>query len=93
MGYFLKDPGASIDYSFDWSAGYLAGTGVSASAWSVVPAEPGGLLVASSSHAPERTAALLTGGIAGRVYRLVNRVTLTDGRVDERMLTIRVEDR
>jgi len=29
----------------------------------------------------------------GRLYRLTNRVTLSDGQMDERSVTIRVEER
>ena len=40
-----------------------------------------------------RSSARLSGGIVGRVYRLTNRVTLSDGQVDERSVTMRVEER
>ncbi|MEE4350418.1 MAG: hypothetical protein V2J26_09335 [Pacificimonas sp.] len=44
-------------------------------------------------HGPERCAATLAGGLRGHVYRVTNRVTFTDGRTDERSLSIRVDDR
>lgn len=90
MTMFLKDPGASIDYAIDWGAGYLDGRTIGESAWSVAP---DGLTVAATRTAPTRTAATLAGGLPGRVYRVTNRVTLSDGAVDERALTLRVEDR
>jgi len=93
MNYFAKDPGASLDYSFDWNAGYLNGQTVSASGWVAMPAEPGGVSVVSSAIAPTQTSALVTGGVAGRVYRLTNHVTFSDGRSDERQVVLRVEDR
>ena len=40
-----------------------------------------------------RTAATIDGGVPGTIYRIVNRVTLTDGRTDDRSLVIRVEAR
>lgn len=33
------------------------------------------------------------GGIVGRTYSLANRVTMSDGSVDERSIVLRVEDR
>ena len=46
-----------------------------------------------TSTIPQRSSARLTGGRLGRVYRLTNRVTLTDGQVADRSVTIRVEER
>ncbi|MFN3351855.1 phage major capsid protein, partial [Pseudorhodoplanes sp.] len=46
-----------------------------------------------NSEAMARSTATLSGGIAGHVYSLVNRITLSDERVDERSITLRVEDR
>lgn len=93
MNYYLKDPGATLDYSFDWSAGYLTGQTVSASFWEVVPAEPGGVVLVSSAATLAQTSAELGGGIAGHVYRVTNQVTFSDGRSDERSIELRVEDR
>ena len=93
MGVYLKDPGASIDYAVDWGAGYLAGDSIAGSEWTVEPAEAGGIEVAATAAEAARTSAQLTGGIAGHVYRVSNRVTLSGGRIDERSLTIRVDER
>jgi len=38
------------------------------------------------------TSVTVTGGLAGRHYRLTNRVTLSNGNVDERTLVLRVDD-
>lgn len=90
MGIFLKDPAATLDYAIDWSAAYLGAATVTASDWTV---EPVGLTVTATLGGPAKTAAVLGGGVAGRVYRVANRVVLSDGRHDERSLTLRVEDR
>lgn len=92
MSLFLKDPQARVDHAIDWSP-YLAGQALVASQWSVTPAEAGGVAIVASAFEPGRSSARIEGGIAGRVYRLTNRVTLNDGQVDERTLTIRVEER
>ena len=93
MAIFLKDPGSSIDYAVDWGAGYLAGQTIAASAWSVAPDTVDGVHVTGAITAPSRTMATFAGGVPGRVYRVANRVTLSDGRTDERSVTLRVEDR
>lgn len=93
MTIFLKDPQAGIDYAIDWGAGYLGGQAIAGSDWRVSPDEPDGVRVTGSLASATRTAATLAGGIAGRVYRVGNRVTLSDGRSDERAVVLRIEDR
>ncbi len=93
MAFFLKDPSATLEYAVDWGAGYLAGQTISASRWSVAPDEPGGVAVMGSVGGATRTGATLSGGVPGRIYRVVNHVTLSDGRSDERGIALRVEDR
>ena len=92
MSFYLKDPGSRVDYAIDWTA-YLDGQVVAASLWSVVPAESGGIAVDATAQDLVRTAATLTGGQIGHVYTVSNRVTLSDGQVDERSITLRVEQR
>ena len=93
MGFYLKDPGARIDYTVDWAAGYLAGDTIAASTWIVVPEEPDGITVEGTANEDARASATLGGGVRGHVYRVTNRVTLTSGRIEERTLSIRVDDR
>ncbi|MGE0180212.1 MAG: hypothetical protein AB7O91_10385 [Sphingomonas sp.] len=93
MSFYLKDPGARIDYAIDWGPAYLDGQVIAASDWTVTPAEASGVAIDISSHDLTRTAVTLTGGVPGHVYRIGNRVTLSDGRSDERSLTLRVEER
>ena len=93
MGIFLKDPSASIDYAVDWGAGYLAGQTVAASAWAVQPDEPGGVRVVATLGSDTRTGATFAGGLPGNIYRVANRVTLSDGRTDERSVVLRIEQR
>jgi hypothetical protein len=49
--------------------------------------------IAAQTHELEQAAVTLAGGIAGHVYRVTNRVTLSDGQIDERSMTVRVEER
>lgn len=93
MAMVVKDPDARIDYEFDWAAAYPDGQAVVESGWTVAPADAGGIAVAASAHDLTRATATLAGGVAGHVYRVTNRVTLSDGQIDERSMTVRVEER
>lgn len=92
MTYYLKDPGSRVDYAIDWT-GYLDGQTVAGSTWAVSPDEAGGIAIDAASHDLVRSAATLAGGLPGHVYSVSNRVTLSDGRIDERSIVLRVEQR
>ena len=51
------------------------------------------MLVAGAAHDLTQVTVTLAGGIAGHVYRVTNRVTMNDGQIDERSMTMRVEER
>ena len=93
MDMFLKDPGAVLDYQVDWAAAISGGQSVVDSSWSVSPVESGGLQVLDSSLGGAVARVRLGGGIAGHVYEVRNRAGFSDQTVDERSLTLRVEDR
>ena len=94
MTFLLKDPGAVLDYSIDWGADYLGDTDTLAeSSWSVLPDEDGGVVVAGSDLGERISTVTVGSGVAGHVYRVVNRVVTQAGRVDERSIVLRVEKR
>ncbi len=93
MTLLLKDPAALLDYAVDWGAEYLTEDQVAASAWSVEPQEDGGLSVLAQEHELTRTSVTVLGGVAGRVYRLINHATFVSGREDQRSIVVRVEQR
>ena len=91
MSLMLKDPEASLDYSVDWGAHYLADDVLLESTWSVVPTEPGGVLVVGTTADEKVASVQVSGGVAGRMYRLVNHVVTGSGREDSRSIMLRVE--
>jgi len=94
MSFLLKDPEAVLDYMMDWGTEYLsAGDLLADSLWSVTPDEPGGLTVLGSGFDASSATVKAGGGVAGHLYRLANRITTAIGRVDERSIVVRVEDR
>ena len=93
MSLFVKDPDSRIDYRFDWGAAYLGANMLVASSWSVTPAMAGGLAVISDGHDGLSATVTIDGGQPGAIYALTNRVTLSNGEIDERSVTVRVEPR
>ena len=93
MSLLMKDPDAVLDYSIDWGAEYLGGDLVADSSWAVDPDEPDGVAIIGSDFDPATTTVKAAGGVPGRIYRLVNHVTLESGRIDSRSIVLRVEAR
>jgi len=93
MTLLMKDPDAVLDYAIDWAAEYLGDDQLADSLWSVVPDEPGGVSVVGSDFDTTSSTVKAAGGIRGRVYKLVNHVTLQSGRIDNRSIVLRVEAR
>ena len=94
MTLLLKDPEAVLDYAIDWGAEYLGeGDLLAESSWSIIPDEPDGVVIVASDLGERLSTVQAGGGIAGRLYRLANRVVTQSGRVDERSIVIRVEQR
>lgn len=93
MSIYVKDPQARIDYAIDWPTTLIGAATIATSGWAVEPVENGGVSVASSSFSGARCIGTLEGGVPGQIYRVRNRIVLSDGRSDERSLNLRVEDR
>jgi hypothetical protein len=92
MSFYLKDPLARVDYAINWSP-YVDGQTIEESLWSVTLDEEDGVAAEETSFEPVRTAARLTGGVAGHSYTVSNQVTFSDGTTDLRSITLRVEVR
>ena len=88
LGTAFKDPDAVLPYRIDWLA-WLAGDGIATSVW-VVPA---GLTKTGEAIEGAQAAITLSGGIPGESYRVTNRLTANDGRIDDRSFVVRVVER
>jgi hypothetical protein len=93
MAHYLKHPGSSLDYTIDWNAGYLDTETVTASSWSISPQEIGGLAIIGEIQTGLRTTVVLSGGVAGHFYQVENEVVLSNGHVDTRSISLRIEQR
>lgn len=84
----VKPSGAKLDYPITYDL--AAGETISLSAWSVSPSGTGAPVVSAEAINGAVTSCLVAGGVSGRVYELVNAITTSHGRDDQRTITIRI---
>ncbi|MEM7210624.1 MAG: hypothetical protein AAF479_01845 [Pseudomonadota bacterium] len=93
-GYFVKNPGSSLDYTFDWGFQMLEGgeTVSSDLGWSIDPDDSaiGGLRIDSTTSSPTTTTANLADGVAGSAYLVSSAILTNQARRIERSLIVRV---
>ena len=85
----LKDPSAVLDYVFDWTKWLATGETIE----SYVITVDAGLTLNSDSESNGAVVAWLSGGEVGKWYKVACKITTNMGRIDERTLHIRVENR
>jgi hypothetical protein len=78
-----KAPIEVLDYGVAWSE-WLAGDTIATSTWAV----PVGLTLESQSHGSSGTTAWISGGTAGILYEIDNRITTALGRTATRTFRI-----
>jgi len=83
---YSKDPDSTLDFSIDW-ADWIGTDTISLSKWII----PGDLTITNQSNSSTKATVWLKGGVAGKTYYVVNRITTSGGRVDDRTLEIRAE--
>jgi len=93
MTLLLKDPDAVLDYLIDWGAEYLDDELLAQSKWAVDPDEPDGVMILGDTFDATTSTVNAGGGVAGRIYRLINEVVTASGRADSRSIVLRVEKR
>lgn len=86
---FMKDPDAVLDYSFVWTA-WLADAETIATAEVTVET---GLTEDSEADDGSVVTVWLSGGTAGKNYAVTCHIVTSDGREDDRTMTIRVRER
>jgi hypothetical protein len=88
---FIKDPSASLDYSWDWSL-WLAEAGDTIGSATVTV--PDGLTaVGAPVYGDTVVTQQVSGGDVDGAYRLVCRVTTVKGLVDERSIYLTIIER
>ena len=89
MAIFYKDPAAVLDYAFDWSEWMAEGDGITDCTLTV----PDGLTLASESSTSDTVLFWLSGGTAGTDYLITCHIETSQGRIDERTMTVTVRER
>lgn len=84
---FTKDPGATKDYTVDWTA-WLAGDTIQSSSWTAQT----GITKQSESLVDQTAVVWLSGGSAFNRYRVTNRIVTAGGRTEERSIYIVVSE-
>lgn len=84
----VKDPQATLDYSFNWAAWLTIDT-IAAVTWTV----PSGITQTAAINTTTTATIWLSGGTVGTRYTVVCRITTAAGRIDERSLIVSVQQK
>lgn len=84
-----KDPDETLDYLWDWSA-WLGADTISTSEFTV---SPSGLVIESDNNSDKTSVVWLSGGTAGLIYDVTNRITTVAGRTADRTALIVCQQR
>ena len=90
MKSYVKDPDASLDYPFDWSA-YLTPINDTIQSVSWI-AEPG-LTLGATSHTTTSATAFGSGGVLDTAPMLTCRITTVGGRTDDWSIILKIVNR
>ena len=85
-----KDPDATLDYQFDWGSEWLGTDTIATSTFSV---SPNSITIETTTNTTTTATVWLSGGAAGTVYSIKNRVVTASGRVDERTIKLKIKER
>jgi hypothetical protein len=83
-----KDPDANLDYTIDWTQ-WLGTDTIAASLWEVSSTD---LIIGNDSKTNTATTVWLSGGLAGQVYKVTNRITTAEGRIQDQSFRLNVKD-
>lgn len=85
---YTKDKDSKLDYGFDWTDWLATGETISSVAWTVATGLTEDTLKRNNTGTVVST--WVSGGTAGTTYTVAAKITTSDGRIDERVLKIRV---
>ena len=94
--YIVKDPGATLEYTVDWSEWLNTGTEISTSAFAIstisgdaAPVTNGGDSIVNTNQCVVE----LSGGTSGNIYTITNTITTDNAETDVRRFQLVVEER
>lgn len=86
-----KDPDEELDYQFDWSARLEIGETIATSTF--LTNEDAVITINRFSISGGLTTFWATGGVAGSVVQITNRITTSAGRGYDKTATLRIQSR
>lgn len=86
---YVKDPDATLDYTFDWTEKLAEDEEITEPQISV----PEGMTLLYKEYTAKTVTAWLSGGVATSKPRVVCRITTSAGRVDDRSIWIKISER
>ena len=86
--HFTKDPDEVVDYKFDWST-WLGADTISSDTLTV----DAGLTKDSDSNDTTSVTVWMSGGTAGKAYKVSSKIVTAGGRTAERTIIINVRER
>jgi len=89
MELITADPDRNLDYGFDWTQWMPELDTIIGSLW-ILPVD---LTLTGESFDTLTTTVWISGGIVGQTYTITNRITTTDGRIDDRSFLMRIAER
>lgn len=95
----IKDPGASLLYTMDWSDWLVGGAQIASSAWAITyptgetVATVGTLAMSDEDEDTTTAELILSDGTLGKTYRVTNTITTneTPAQTDERSFFVKIQ--
>lgn len=83
----IKSAVSVVDIGINWSA-WLSGDTIVASEWSTDPA----ITISRQQMTNTTTSCYIAGGVAGKTYKVFNKITTDNDLIESRFITISIED-
>lgn len=84
-----KDPDATLDYEWDWTAWLAEDETIDTVTWIV----PTGITEGDTANTDQTATIWFSGGTLGESYEITCRITTNQGRIDDRSKVIRIKAR
>ncbi len=84
-----QDPDANLDWIFDWNPWLAEFETIANSEFILDP----GITMTAETHTTKTTTVWISGGTEGLTYKVTNRITTNEGRIDDRSFTLRITNR
>lgn len=93
--YIDKDPGAKLNYTIDWEDWMPTNGTISTSTFALqtIAGDAAPLVNHATSIATYQVSVVISGGTAGKIYKVTNTITTNSGLIDKRFFRLHVKAR